>query len=189
MKSITKNNKAAIEMSIGTIVIVVLAMTMLILGIVLVKNIFGSSSDILDMSTDQIKSQVSKLFGESKKLVMYPDSREISIKVGDQGAFGIGIQNLLSGASAQDAKFTYETIISDPDLRSKCGVTEREVEQWVVTGRADSNIPIAPAEVYAGKVTFSIPEGTPLCTFRVRIDVKANSANYASDFMDIQIKA
>ena len=35
------NKKAAIEMSIGTIVTIVLAMSMLILGMVLVKNIFS----------------------------------------------------------------------------------------------------------------------------------------------------
>jgi hypothetical protein len=189
MRSLLKSNRAAIEMSIGTIVIVVLAMTMLILGIVLVKNIFSSSGDIVNMADDQIKNQVSKLFGEDKKLVMYPDTRSVEIKVGDVGAFGIGIKNLLSGPASQDAKFTYETIISDPDLRTKCAVTEKEVESWIVTGRSDTNIPIASAEIYAGKVTFNIPEGTAQCTFRVRIDVKANSANYATDFMDITIKA
>jgi len=35
------NKKGYIELSIGTIVIIVLAMTMLILGMVLVKNIFS----------------------------------------------------------------------------------------------------------------------------------------------------
>ena len=36
--------KGAIELSIGTVVIIVLAMTMLVLGIVLVRNIFKTNS-------------------------------------------------------------------------------------------------------------------------------------------------
>ena len=41
--------RGAVELSVSTIVIVVLAMSMLILGIVLVKNIFSSANDIVDM--------------------------------------------------------------------------------------------------------------------------------------------
>ena len=40
--------KGAIELSIGTIVIIVLAMSMLILGIILIKNIFSGSTNAVD---------------------------------------------------------------------------------------------------------------------------------------------
>ena len=178
--------KAAMELSVSTIVIVVLAMSMLILGIVLVKNIFGGATDIADMTNEQLKNQVSILFGEDKKLVVYPDTRRRDIRQGDSDGFGIGIKNLLEGSN--DVKFSYEVVVSDPDIRKKCGVTEQEALDWIVTGRAEDNIELAPGEFTSGKVLFYIPEGTALCTLRYRVNVKADGNSYQSELFDITIK-
>jgi len=51
------NKKAAIELSIGTIVIVVLVMSMLILGMVLVRNIF-SPEETIEITDCKIDSYV-----------------------------------------------------------------------------------------------------------------------------------
>jgi hypothetical protein len=178
--------RGAVELSIGTIVIVVLAMTMLILGIVLVTNIFSGADDIATMTNDQIKNQVSKLFGEDKRLVVYPDTRRIEVKGGDIGGFGIVVKNILQGSQA-GTDFSYEVIVSD-DIRKKCGVSEIEAEGWVTTGRTD-RFPIPHGELQAGKALLEIPEGTPLCTFRYRVNVKEGSTDYASELMDVTITA
>ena len=102
------SNRGAIELSIGTMVIIVLSMSMLILGLVLIKNIFSGARDITDMTNSQLKEQVSKLFGEDKKLVVYPDTRHIVVTPGEASGFGIGIKNLLTGV--QDKKFSYEDL-------------------------------------------------------------------------------
>jgi hypothetical protein len=185
---IFQNKKAAVELSIGTIVIIVLAMSMLILGIVLIKNIFGAANDIVDLTDQQLKDQVSKLFGDDKRLVMYPDTREITIKLNERGGFGFGIKNRILGTASQDVKFSYEVVVSDEDLRIKCGVTEQEVERWMVTGRAESGIGIPPGEVGTGKVLIQIPEGTSPCTFRLRVNVQKDSQGYATDIMDIVLE-
>ena len=66
-----RGKSGAIELSIGTIVIIVLAMSMLILGMVLVRNIFsGSSENILQMN-DKVKGEINKLFVEDKRTVVY----------------------------------------------------------------------------------------------------------------------
>ena len=178
--------RGAIELSIGTIVIIVLSMSMLILGIVLIRNIFQGATNIADMTNEQLKNQVSTLFGEDKKLVVYPDTRRRDIKQGEVDGFGIGIKNLIEGSS--DIVFSYEVVVSDPDLRKKCEVGEQEALDWIVTGRAEDNIPLAPGEFTSGKVLFSIPEGTTLCTLRYRVNVKANSNNYQSELFDITIR-
>ncbi len=179
--------KGAVELSIGTIVIIVLSMSMLILGLVLVKNIFSGAMDITDMTNSQLKEQVSKLFGEDKKLVVYPDTRHITVKSGTAMGFGIGIKNLLTGV--QDKKFSYEVIVSDPDIRKKCGVGEREAEEWISTGRSEENIGLAPGEFISGKVLLNVPEGSTLCTFRYRINVMYGGQSYASELMDVTIRA
>jgi hypothetical protein len=183
------SKRGAVELSIGTIVIIVLAMSMLILGIVLVKNIFGSGIDIVKMTDSQLKNQVSKLFGENQRFVMYPDSREIEVKINENGGFGFGIKNLLQGVASQEAKFSYEVVVSDDDLRRKCGkITEQEVERWIATGRSESGLILPPGEISTGKVLISIPEGTAPCIFRLRVNVKQNNQGYATDIMDIIIK-
>ena len=179
--------RGAMELSIGTIVVIVLAMSMLILGVILITNIFTGATDIADMTNDQLKNQVAQLFGENKKLVVYPNTRKIEAKLGESSGFGIGIKNLIQGT--QDKKFSYEVIVSDPDIRAKCGVTELEAEEWISTGRAEDNIELAPGEFTSGKVLLMIPDGTPLCTFRFRVNVKYGQDAYQSELMDVIIKA
>ena len=177
----------AMEMTIGTIVIIVLAMAMLILGLVLVKNIMGGASDISEMTNAQLKEQVSKMFGEDKKLVVYPDTRHIEVKAGEASGFGVGIKNLLKGKA--DQMFSYEVILSDPDIQKKCGVGEQEVLGWISTGRAEDNMGLASGEFVSTKVLLEIPEGSALCTFRYRINVKYGGQPYASELMDVTIGA
>jgi len=179
--------RGAIELSIGTIVIIVLAMSMLILGLVLVKNIFSTSNDIVDMTDDQLRDRISTIWGEDKKLVAYPTSREIEVKPGEVSGFGIGIKNLGKGSSPP-TDFRYEVVVSDEDIERKCGIGASEAEGWIVTGRAES-LEIAPGEFTSGKVLIEIPEGSSLCTFRYRINVGAGGNAYASELMDITIKA
>lgn len=183
-----KTKRGAIELSISTIVIVVLAMSMLILGLVLIKTIFSGSVSVAEMTNDQLKNQVSQLFGEDKKLVIYPDSRQIEVEQGQVNGFGIGIKNLKSGKAAGDM-FSYEVIVSDPEVRNKCGVSETEILSLITTGRTESNIPLASGESTTTKVLFDTQTGDPLCTVRFRINVKLNNENYASDIMDVTFKA
>ena len=42
--------------------------------------------------------------------------------------------------------------------------------------------------MYSTKVRLSIPEGAPLCIFRLAINVKANGANYMTTSMDVETK-
>ena len=181
------NKKGAMELSIGTIVIIVLAMSMLIFGMILLKNIFGGANDVVGMTNDQIKSQVSQLFGEDKKLVVFPDTRTIEAPQGEQSGFGIGISNQLSTAS-QDT-FSYEVVVSDPDIRNKCGVSEAEALSWITNGRVEPSIPLGPGESTTGAVRIRVPEGSALCDFRLRINVKHGNNAYASELMDVSIVA
>ena len=55
---IIKNKKAAMEMSVGTIVTIVLLMSVLILGIFLVQNIFKSAKGAVDLTDKQLKNEI-----------------------------------------------------------------------------------------------------------------------------------
>lgn len=179
--------KGAIELSIGTIVIVVLAMSMLILGMVLVKNIFGGATDITEMTIDQVRNEITKSWGEEKRLMIYPDSKQLRVRSGSEGAFAVGIKNLLTGADSTTKQFRYEISVAE---RGNCQVGERELEQLIVTGKEITPTPLAPgSEPIVRKVTLSIPDGFPLCTFSYKIQAYYDGNNaYTADFIDITIR-
>jgi len=184
------NKKAALELSIGTIVIVVLAMTMLILGLVLIRTIFTGTKYNVDIMNNKVINEINKLFVEDKKTVIYLAGNEAKVKQGKTWGIAFGIKNLKQGVSSSN-KFDYEVIVSDPDLRKKCGITEKTAESWITTGRADS-IDIASGDVYHGIIRFNIPVGAPLCTIRFHLEVKSTGdlgvQDYATDFFDITIE-
>lgn len=182
-----KNRKAQMQMSVGTIVTIVLLMTVLILGLVLVRNIFGSATKVIDLTNEQLTEEVNKLFGEDKAVVVYPASRIMEVVQGEIDAFGIGIKNLLGTAGGNT--FSYETVVSDPDLQRKCGISENVVLGWISTGRAENDIPIPSGDKSTQRVLLDIPVGSPLCTFRLRVNVNSALGSYGTEFMDITIKA
>ncbi|MDH3352928.1 MAG: hypothetical protein OEL87_00590 [Nanoarchaeota archaeon] len=182
-----RNKRGAMEMSIGTIVIIVLAMSMLILGMVLVRNIFsGASSNVLQMN-DKVKDQINKLFVENKRTVVYLPNQIAKIKQNEDWGIAFGIKNLAKGV-AEAGRFHYEVTVSDPDVLRKCGINEQAIESWIKTGREDDVI-IAPGESYAGVVRFAVPVASPLCTVRFHLDVTMENQPYATDFFDIEVLA
>lgn len=186
--NLPKDRKAAMEMSVGTIVTIVLLVTVLILGVVLIKNIFSSAKSVVDLTDQQLRSEVNKLFSEESKISIYPSTRLVEIKQETTDGVGIGIKNLLTGAST-DKKFSYTVVVSDSDLQNKCGINSGTAEGWIVTGKSEENIPIPSGDFSAQKVLFEIPVGSPLCTIRFRVNVEAGGTAYATDFFDLKVKA
>ena len=145
-----RGKKAALEMSVGTIVIIVLAMSMLILGMVLIKNIFsGASNNVLQMN-NKVKDQINKLFVENKRTVIYLPNQIADIKQNKDWGVAFGIKNLAKG-TAEPGRFHYEVSVSDPDVLKKCGINEQSIESWIKTGREDDMI-IAPGQSYVGEI-------------------------------------
>lgn len=181
-----KNKKAAMELSVGTIVIIVLAMTMLILGLVLIQSIFKGAKNNVDTLNDKVKGEIDKLFVEDKEIVMYLAERTASIKQGKTFGVAFGIKNTQTGTASQ-GQFTYEITANDPDLQTQCGINQQEAESWVYPGRTGS-FQLAPGEVYYGLSKFNIAEGSTLCTIRYTLSVKLGGNPYATELFDVEVK-
>jgi K+-transporting ATPase A subunit len=179
------NKKAAIEMSIGTIVTIVLMVTMLILGIILIRNIFSSAKGVVDMTNEQLRGEVEKLFSEENAIAIYPGTRYVEIKQASTDGVGFGIKNLQQGA-AGETKFSY--VVSASDV-ANCGVSEQVAESWIVVGKAEADIAIPIGGSIVRKIMFQIPTGSPLCIARFKVEVKAGESAYASDFFDVKVLA
>jgi hypothetical protein len=159
--------KAQMEMSVGTIVTIVLLMTVLILGLVLVRSIFRGSIENIDSIDQSVKNEINKLFSEDdgRRVVIYPPTREVSVKKGETGGFGFSIRNL----KQSDTSFRYVVSLDS----SSCEITAQQADSLIILGKEGTNINIVSGESMADPilVRFSISEAVPLCSIRYNLDV------------------
>lgn len=179
------SKKAQMQMSVGTIVTIVLLMTVLILGLVLVRTIFkGATSNIGDID-QAVKNEINKLFSEddSRKIVIYPSTREISVKKGKEGGFGFSIRNL----EETDGSFSYEVKAK----QSSCDLSLSEADKLIHLGRTDSDINVKSGSITEDGilVKFKISESIPICSIRYGIDVKKDGVQYGNTIsIDLNVK-
>ncbi|VVB83721.1 Uncharacterised protein [uncultured archaeon] len=182
---IPRNRSGQMEMSIGTIVTIVLLVTLLIGGIFLIQKISKSATGVVDLTDQQLRNEINKLFSEDNKMSVYPGTRLVEIAQTSTDGVGFGIKNLQEGANAQST-FSYAVSASDV---GNCGISKEEAESWIILGKAEDSLSIPSGDSIVRKVLFDIPVGSPLCTARFKIEVKAGETAYASDFFDVKIKA
>jgi hypothetical protein len=184
-----KNKKAAIEMSIGTIVVIVLAMTMLIMGLVLVRSIFSGARYNVDTINEKVKEQINAMFSEddSSPIVVYLADSKAVVKRGSDFGVALGIKNL--GSGSESSTFKYEVVLGDDvsDLKKDCGISEAIAMDLISKGKSDSFI-IRPGDFNTGLIRIETDSNSPICMIRYRINLYKNNEAYTSTFFDLQIK-
>lgn len=193
-----KNKKGALELSIGTVVIIVIAMSMLILGLVLVRTIFTTTTANIKSIDRGVKNKIQELFSEDekKKLVLIPDEGITELKQGETGSgFALSIRDTHTGSGT--ATYSYDVAIDDPQIGQKCGTSNPDAV--IGTGgwaRIDVGKSISGISLNYGNpmedpvhVRFSVSESAPICTFRLKVTVRDTTAGtvYDQKFMDIKI--
>lgn len=178
--------KAAIEMSVGTIVTIVLLMTTLILGLILVRNIFSGSVENINSIDQAVKNEINKLFAEddARKIVIYPAAREITVKKGDEGGFGFSIRN----TEEQDGSFSYEV----KAMEASCELSLSKADELIILGKSSSgiNIPSGDSMDNPILVKFSISDNIPLCNIRYGLDVEKGNQQYGQTItIDLKVEA
>ena len=103
MRSILDNKKGAIELSMTTVVVIVLAMTMLILGLTLVRTIFTGAKYNVETINEKVKGEINKLFvEEEQRSAVYLASSTAEVKQGDSFGILFAIKNV-----DKEGSFTY----------------------------------------------------------------------------------
>jgi len=181
------NKKAAMEMSVGTIVTIVLLMTVLILGLVLVQSIFSSAKYNIEIIDQKVRGEINKLFSEDQRIVVYLPNQKVSIKQGKEWGVAWAVKNLERGVS-ETSKLTYEIVVSD--LSGCGGLTDQKALSYVGPGQKETKgIPLPPGQSNYEISRINIPEIAPLCTIRYRINTKLDDQEYSSSFFDVKIEA
>ena len=186
MRSIKK--RGAIELSMSTIVILVLAMSMLILGIFLINKILGGASGTVDLIDKNVKAQINQLFNtDDRRVVVYLPGNTAEVKKGKSYNVEFGIKNVVRGES-QAGQFTYQTRSSE--VGGSCrGLSLEQAERFIETGRASTQpIPITPGDRPTERtIMIEIPETAPLCTVTYDIIVKKDGQDYDTGYFILRI--
>ncbi|NCO17977.1 hypothetical protein COT60_03020 [Candidatus Pacearchaeota archaeon CG09_land_8_20_14_0_10_30_9] len=182
----TKNTKGAMEMSVGTIVTIVLLMSVLVLGIFFISKIFTSSNNAINSIDTQIQNEINQMFSDGKtlKLAVYPSSRIITVKRGASPPQGFAF-SIYNNAKTQ-ADFTYSIKASDvTDCQGT--VTESQANSYVLGGTTLNPIPIGGSQMLSNArlVQFPVPESMPSCT--VKYDLLLYRDGSAYDSADISV--
>ena len=183
-----KNKKAAMEMSVGTIVTIVLLMAVLVLGLVLIRSIFSSSTNAIDQIDTAVQDQINKLFAEEgKKLVVYPTSRQLTLRKGDDPkGFAFSIRN------DDIMPHTYRYNIGvDPDFdTSRCGPSFQKIhgDQWLLLNTGTQTLPEGSSMELPELVLFSVPDSAPPCTITYLLDLQRDQTPYLQTRVFVTIK-
>lgn len=180
------NKKAAIELSIGTVVIIVIAMTMLIMGIVLVRNIFSGATDSVNSLNDKVRSEITNLFTEegSKIAIRLGADKIAKVKSGtDQFGLGAGFQTG-AGGDAVAKHLQYRLILTNngcSNFGSAGGIEIRD-HQFTQNCGSEKCTPFYNPEQSEGEngyvvFSFRVPDGQEECTQRIKIETKDDDKN------------
>lgn len=178
-----KNRNGALELSIGTIVVIVIGMSMLILGLVLVRTIFTGSTGTVDELNEQVQSEILNLFGNSQgNIVVKLGSAGIAeVKPGDRFNVAVGAQHP-DGASITRDSLQYRISLADDSNENCLRILGKERAEGLFVTRVNTwnNF-----DTFSGSTAFSlieidVPSGTARCTQKVNVDMKLKEEQQAS---------
>ncbi len=171
--------KGALELSVGTIVVIVLAVTMLILGMVLVRSIMCSAVGLTGEINTKIKGEINKLFQSTAGEVVCIGSGEepITIVPGKINIIYCAIK------APQEAEYNIKVKSISGNI-----LANRELEKWVVgddfwKGR------IAPGDEIPKKtLRLQVPEEAPHDLVTVSVEIYREGNLISTQQLDFEIK-
>lgn len=181
MRGIVKRGrKAAFELSVSTMIIIVLAIIILIMGLTFLRKIFGGATESIDTINEQMKKEINRLFtDERQKIVVYLSDKTANVRAGTTNFnFWIAVKSVHGNsiASREDIQYTLTL-----DKASSCyKQNPTMVEKWFIdklsiTEKVYNQIREYQGDTGYARIQLSIPEGTKLCTQTVFVDFIDNS--------------
>lgn len=185
------------EMSVGTLVTIVLLMAVLGLGIYLISQIFGGATDSVDSINARVKSQIDNLFNvENQDIVVSLGAKhEGKIKQGAKNfGFVIGFapeDPRVFGDTGEDCD--YDITITEGDKycigSEGGGMNNDEVESWFITGIENVKFSDVQRGIGYDLIRLSVPDTTPTCIqrFKLLVECSGDGDYFGSTFFDLEI--
>jgi hypothetical protein len=182
-KSKNKSSKKIDKKTMG-IIGAVLLVGVIVLGIYLFPNVAMKTGEL---TNQQLKAELNKSLSGNTRIAIYPSTKLIEINQDSTGWVGLGIKNILTGTSANNA-FSYSVSLSKVSGCS-VGVSKATAESWITTGINGTNINAPSGDFSVQRVLLTIPAGASLCTIRYGVYVKSAGTSYANTYFDVKISA
>lgn len=178
MKSIIQSKKAALELSMTTVVVIVLAMVMLILGLTLVGKIFSGATGNVDEINDKVKDLINEmLVSSNEELVFYLAGNTAEISQGTIWGVAFGFSPEVAGA------YSYSTTVSEVSETACPGITENEAENLIILGKAGDLGEISSGGDSYGLIKIQIPQTYPLgCQIRYKVAIDGEDYSKTKSF-------
>jgi hypothetical protein len=178
MNSILNGKKGAIELSMTTVVVIVLAMTMLILGLTLIRTIFTGAQYNVQSINDKVRGEINSLFLENadQKIVIYLPEQKAVIKQGEAFGVAFALKNIEPATRRMDYSVTQEAGGNCP--------ASANPQSWIIVG-GKGTPEVTSGDSYYGLIRIQPPLTAPLCLVRFKLTV----ANYADTFFDVEINS
>jgi hypothetical protein len=191
MRKLVINKKGAMELSMSTVVILVLAMTMLILGLVLVRSIFkGATSSVNDIN-EKVKGEISSLFvDESEKITINLGADSTAKIPADTKNFGVSFGAKTSdGTPVSSDRMKYKLTLDDQSNRNCVKeISYNKVKEFFQQSiGAHIRFDQFEGDTAFSIVSLDIPEATALCSQKVFIEVYDKGVSVGQTVFIIEI--
>ena len=186
-----KQKRAAMEMSVGTMVTIVLLVTVLILGLTLVRGIFRGATDSIDSINEQVKSEIDNLFNTAQKeiVVSLGAKQTANVKRGTQN-FGFVFGYYPDDPTElMNDKCYYNIEASDTGQYCSriTGWDKDKVKDWIISGTNRVSFDRLEKDTGYALVTLSIPEGIPTCEQKFYLEVTCPGSTSSKSFFQINV--
>lgn len=173
-----QNKKAAIELSIGTIIIIVLGVSMLILGMILVRSIMCSAIGLTGDVNTKVTDELNKYFGESQAEVACVGEGTEAIKM------PTGKDNIVYCAIHTTEQAKYEITMTKIST-SIPSLTQAQLDKWVTTNSWSGEV--APGDSSLKKVVrIKVPSDAPEGDVIVSISITKDGTLIGNKDLDFQ---
>jgi len=153
--------KASLELSIRTIVIIILAMTLLGLGLGFIKSTFGDIREISEDVTEQVRQQIiDDLITNDKKLSF--TKTEINIKKGSSEILTVGIRN------KEDGKLSYKMSLNAQSLPDE--ITAESTSNWFQYRKDMQQLSSSESDIRSIRV--SVPKDAIIGSYFFTFDIE-----------------
>jgi len=174
--------KASLELSIRTIVVIILAMTLLGLGLGFIRNTFTDIGGLSGDVSEQIRQQIQDDLITNDKKLSFPKT-EVKIDKGKSEILTVGIRNKEDDILTYNIQFTSHSVPDSVDLDEPLSWFQfREDTQQLSSSESDIS-----------KIRLNVPKnaktGSYLLSFDViKINDDNSTENYATKDLFIVIR-
>ncbi|MFH1456405.1 MAG: hypothetical protein ABIF40_05665 [archaeon] len=165
------NKKGALELSMNTIVVMVIAVTILTLGLKFVYDMFADIGEQQKQIQEATEEEIREMFGQSDDpLALLTTS--ITLEQGENADLVVAIRNIGSGSGT----FSYDIVLDNYPG------DESTALDWIIWTTGDSEL--TSGKTWSDAISIDVPNSATLGTYRFTITLNCNAPDCDDGFTE-----